>query len=179
MQIEEVGINGVLLIKPKIFGDERGFFFEAWNDKKFKEYGLDLKFVQDNFSNSSYGVLRGLHFQKEHAQGKLVSVSYGSVYDVAVDIRKNSPTFGKWYGVELSAKNNYQLWIEPGLAHGFIVTSETANFHYKCTDYYYPEHEATIKYDDQDLAIDWKVKEIILSEKDKKGISLKEWSNLI
>lgn len=167
MEIIQSPIQGVLLIKPKVFGDKRGLFVETWQKKRYEEAGITLPFVQDNHSRSVYGVLRGLHYQKEHAQGKLVSVSYGSVYDVAVDIRPNSPTFGKWYGVELSADNQWQLWIEPGLAHGFAVTSELAHFHYKCTDYYCPEYEASIAYDDPDLAIDWRIKDPILSDKDK------------
>ncbi len=177
MIVENVGIEGVLLIKPRVFGDHRGCFLETYNQKKYAEIGVSQTFVQDNFSLSAYGVLRGLHFQKEHPQGKLVSVSLGKVYDVAVDIRKNSPTFGKWYGAELSAENRHQLWIEPGLAHGFVVLSEIAHFQYKCTDFYFPEYEATIAYNDLDLNIDWKVENPILSDKDKKGLSLRQWKN--
>ncbi len=178
MIVEEVGIAGVLLIKPKVFGDNRGCFLEMYNDKKYAEIGINLPFVQDNFSMSSYGVLRGLHFQREHPQGKLVSVSHGKVYDVAVDIRKNSPTFGKWFGTMLTAENRHQLWIEPGLAHGFVVLSEVAHFQYKCTDYYYPEYEVSIAYNDKDLNIDWQISNPILSDKDKNGISLVDWKNI-
>lgn len=176
MEIVQSPIQGVILIKPKVFGDKRGLFVETWQKKRYEEAGITLPFVQDNHSRSVYGVLRGLHYQREHAQGKLVSVSYGSVYDVAVDIRPNSPTFGKWYGVELSADNQWQLWIEPGLAHGFAVTSETAHFHYKCTDYYYPEYEASIAYNDPELAIDWGIiKTPVLSDKDKTAPSFADY----
>lgn len=175
MEIEQSPIQGVMLIKPKIFGDRRGLFVETWQKKRYEEIGIDLPFVQDNHSRSVYGVLRGLHYQREHAQGKLVSVSLGSVYDVAVDIRPDSPTFGKWYGVELTAENQWQLWIAPGLAHGFVVTSEIAHFHYKCTDYYHPECEASIHYADPDLNIFWGIDNPILSEKDKAAQSFKEY----
>ncbi len=179
MEVIASPIQGVTLIKPKVFGDSRGLFVETWQQKRYEEAGIRFPFVQDNHSRSVYGVLRGLHLQKEHSQGKLVSVSYGSVFDVAVDIRKDSPTFGKWYGVELTADNQWQLWIEPGLAHGFVVTSEIAHFHYKCTDYYYPEFETSIYYADKDLAIEWPVKEVILSEKDKKAMSFADYRNTI
>ena len=174
MEVENVGIEGLLLIKPKVFGDERGFFVETWHQERYAKMGLVLPFVQDNHSTSRYGVLRGLHFQTENAQGKLVSVSYGSVFDVAVDIRKGSKTFGKWYGVHLSAENQWQLWLEPGFAHGFVVTSEIAHFHYKCTSYYDPKHEGAIRYDDPDIAIEWPVKNFIVSDKDKNSKTLKE-----
>ena len=174
MEVENVGIEGVLLIKPKVFGDERGFFVETWHQQRYLDIGLTLPFVQDNHSTSRYGVLRGLHYQTEQAQGKLVSVSYGSVFDVAVDIRKGSKTFGKWFGAHLSAENQWQLWVEPGLAHGFVVTSEKAHFHYKCTSYYAPQYEAAIRYDDPDLAIEWPIKDFIVSDKDKNGKTLKE-----
>ncbi len=175
MEIEQSPIQGVMLIKPKIFGDHRGLFVETWQKKRYEEIGIDLPFVQDNHSRSVYGVLRGLHYQREHAQGKLVSVSLGSVYDVAVDIRPDSPTFGKWYGVELTAENQWQLWIAPGLAHGFVVTSEIAHFHYKCTDYYHPECEASIYYADPDLNVYWGIDNPVLSEKDKNAQSFKEY----
>lgn len=175
MIIEPTTIAGVVLIKPKVFGDQRGFFVETWNKKRYEELGINLDFVQDNHSTSGYGVLRGLHSQKEHAQGKLVSVSYGSVFDVAVDIRPHSPTFGKWYGVELSAENQWQLWIEPGLAHGFVVTSERAHFHYKCTDFYYPEYELGIHYNDPTLNIAWPIKDVIVSEKDANNQSWQDY----
>jgi len=174
MEVEKVGIDGVLLIKPKIFGDARGFFVETWHQQRYAEIGIDLPFVQDNYSSSSYGVLRGLHYQTEQAQGKLVSVSYGSVFDVAVDIRKGSKTFGQWFGTHLSAENQWQLWLEPGFAHGFVVTSETAHFHYKCTSYYAPKYEETIRYDDPDLAIEWPITDVIVSDKDKNSKTMKE-----
>ena len=174
MESEKVGIEGLLLVKPKIFGDARGFFVETWNKKRYAEIGIDVSFVQDNHSTSAYGVLRGLHYQKEHAQGKLVSVSYGSVFDVALDIRRGSKTFGQWFGVELSAENQWQLWIEPGFAHGFVVTSEIAHFHYKCTEYYAPQYEEGIRYDDPDIAIEWGAKDVIVSEKDENNKSFKD-----
>lgn len=167
MEVIQTPIQGVMLIKPKVFGDHRGLFVETWQKKRYEEIGIHYPFVQDNHSRSVYGVLRGLHYQKECPQGKLVSVSLGSVFDVAVDIRPGSPTFGQWYGVELSAENQWQLWIEPGLAHGFAVTSEVAHFHYKCTDYYHPEFEASIYYADPDINIDWGIAAPVLSEKDK------------
>lgn len=173
MEFVQTPIQGVILVKPKIFGDSRGFFVETWQKERYEEIGIKFPFVQDNHSRSVYGVLRGIHYQKEHAQGKLVSVSLGAVFDVAVDIRPNSPTFGKWYGVELTAENQWQLWLEPGLAHGFVVRSEIAHFHYKCTDYYYPQYEASIHFADPDLAIDWGIDNPVLSEKDKIAPSFK------
>ena len=166
MEIVKTPIEGVLLIKPKIWGDERGYFVETWQQKRYSAAGINLPFVQDNQSKSSYGILRGLHFQKTRPQGKLVSVSLGSVFDVAVDIRRDSPTFKQWYGVQLSHANQWQLWIAPGLAHGFVVTSEVAHFHYKCTDYYYPEDEGAIRWDDPQLAISWPVANPKVSAKD-------------
>lgn len=179
MEFEQTSIQGVILVKPKVFGDSRGFFVETWQKERYEEIGLKLPFVQDNHSRSVYGVLRGIHYQREHAQGKLVSVSLGSVFDVAVDIRPNSPTFGKWCGVELTAENQWQLWLEPGIAHGFAVTSEVAHFHYKCTDYYYPEYEASIYFADPDLAINWGIDNPILSEKDKAAPSFKSYCQSI
>ena len=179
MEFERTPIQGVILVKPKIFGDNRVLFVETWQKQRYEEIGIKYPFVQDNHSRSVYGVLRGLHYQKEHAQGKLVSVSLGSVFDIAVDIRPHSPTFGKWYGVELSADNQWQLWIEPGLAHGFAVTSEIAHFHYKCTDYYYPQYEASIHYADPDLGIHWGIANPILSEKDKAAPSFKAYCQSI
>ena len=159
-------IVGVTLIKPKVWGDERGYFVESWQQKRYAEAGIDLPFVQDNHSKSTYGILRGLHFQKTRPQGKLVSVSLGSVFDVAVDIRPGSPTFGQWHGVELSQQNQWQLWVAPGLAHGFVATSEVAHFHYKCTEYYYPEDEAALRWNDPHLNIAWPVANPLLSAKD-------------
>ena len=149
-------LEGVLVLEPKVFGDARGFFFESFNARDFSNATrLDVNFVQDNHSKSAKGVLRGLHYQAEHAQGKLVRVTQGAVFDVAVDIRKGSPTYGQWFGLELSAENKKQLWIPAGLAHGFLVTSDTAEFLYKTTDYYYPEFERSLLWSDPDLAIEW------------------------
>lgn len=156
MKVTRLAIPDVLLIEPRVFGDERGFFFESFNQRAFNQAtGLDLQFVQDNHSKSAQGVLRGLHYQVQNPQGKLVRAAAGEVFDVAVDIRRNSPTFGKWVGQILSADNKHQLWVPPGLAHGFVVLSETAEFLYKTTDYYAPEHERSIAWDDPTLAIKW------------------------
>lgn len=174
MKIEQAGLPGTLLVRPSLFGDERGFFMESWNRARYAEQGLDVDFVQDNLSFSRRGILRGLHFQNPHGQGKLVQVLQGEVYDVAVDIRKGSPTFGKWIGVTLSSENRQQFYVPPGFAHGFVVTSEVALFSYKCTDLYHPEHECSIKWDDPQLKIDWPVESPELSEKDKKGLLLSE-----
>jgi dTDP-4-dehydrorhamnose 3,5-epimerase len=155
-QVTTTPIDGVLLLEPKVFGDARGFFFESFNARDFEQAtGLKETFVQDNHSKSGKGVLRGLHYQVQHAQGKLVRVTQGAVFDVAVDIRQGSPTFGQWFGQELSAENKKQLWIPAGLAHGFMVTSESAEFLYKTTDYYYPEYERSLLWNDRDLAIEW------------------------
>ena len=149
-------IEGVLMLEPRVFGDARGFFFESFNARDFAvATGVDTPFVQDNHSRSAQGVLRGLHYQLQHPQGKLVRVSHGEVFDVVVDIRPGSPTRGQWVGVTLSADNKRQLWIPPGLAHGFLVTSAHAEFLYKTTDYWYPEHERSLLWSDPDLAIDW------------------------
>ena len=174
MQLVPSKIPDVLLIEPRVFGDERGFFFESWNRRALAEQGLQAEFVQDNHSRSQQGVLRGLHYQIQHPQGKLVRVVVGSVYDVAVDLRRSSPTFGQWVGVELSAENKRMLWIPPGFAHGFYVMSEAAEFLYKTTDYWYPEHERTLAWDDPELGIDWPVLEAAprLSAKDREGASL-------
>ena len=157
MKVTTTAIEGVLIIEPKVFGDERGFFFESFNQRAFNEaVGQPVDFVQDNHSRSAKGVLRGLHFQRPpHAQGKLVRVTQGSVFDVAVDIRTGSATFGRLVGMELSGQNHRQLWIPPGLAHGFLVTSDSADFLYKTTDYYRPDSEGSVRWDDPDLAIAW------------------------
>ena len=157
MQVTPTAIADVLLIEPRVFGDERGFFYESFNQRAFDAaIGRAITFVQDNHSRSAKGVLRGLHFQlAPHAQGKLVRVTQGSVFDVAVDIRRDSPTFGRWVGLELSGANHRQLWIPPGLAHGFLVTSESADFLYKTTDYYQPASERAVRWDDPRLAIEW------------------------
>lgn len=178
MNIIETKIHGLLIIEPKVFSDERGWFMESFNEQQFaqafQEIGLSApKFVQDNHSLSHKGVLRGLHFQKPpFAQGKLVRVVQGKVWDVAVDIRKNSPTFGQWVGEELSADNHKQLWIPPGFAHGFITLSDTAEFLYKTTDYYSPEHERAIRWDDPQLAIAWPLSavDIQVSVKDQQAV---------
>ncbi|MFT4240945.1 MAG: dTDP-4-dehydrorhamnose 3,5-epimerase [Acidovorax sp.] len=174
MQVTPQAIPDVLLIEPKVFGDARGFFFESFNQRAFNEAtGTNHQFVQDNHSRSGKGVLRGLHYQVRQPQGKLVRVVSGAVFDVAVDIRKSSPTFGRWVGVELSADNHRQLWVPPGFAHGFVVLSETAEFLYKTTDYYAPEHERCIAWNDAALAIDWHLGgEPRLSAKDAQGVAL-------
>ena len=177
MKVTTTAIEGVLIIEPKVFGDERGFFFESFNQQAFNEaVGQTVDFVQDNHSRSARGVLRGLHFQRPpHAQGKLVRVTQGSVFDVAVDIRADSPTFGRWVGVELSGANHRQMWIPAGLAHGFLVTSDSADFLYKTTDYYRPESEGSVRWDDPDLAIAWPLDGITpsLSAKDAAAPALR------
>jgi len=155
-QVTTTPIEGVLVLEPKVFGDARGFFFESFNARDFEQAtGLKETFVQDNHSKSAKGVLRGMHYQVQHAQGKLVRVTQGSVFDVAVDIRKDSSTFGQWVGLELSSENKKQLWIPAGMAHGFLVTSEIAEFLYKTTDYYHPEHERSLLWNDPAIGIDW------------------------
>ncbi|WP_063656223.1 dTDP-4-dehydrorhamnose 3,5-epimerase [Aliivibrio fischeri] len=175
MKVIDTRIPDVKIIEPSVFGDERGFFMETWNQKQFEELvtGKPTQFVQDNHSKSKKGILRGLHYQTENTQGKLVRVVSGEVFDVAVDIRKASPTFGQWVGEYLSAENKRQLWIPEGFAHGFYVTSEEAEFVYKCTDYYNPNAEVSIRWNDTDLGIAWPLKGlVILSDKDKVGMSL-------
>jgi dTDP-4-dehydrorhamnose 3,5-epimerase len=154
-----------------VFEDQRGFFLESYHRLRFREEGLDAEFVQDNHSRSCRGTLRGLHYQIEHPRGKLCRVVRGEVFDVVVDLRRESPTFGRWAGVVLSEANRRQLYVPPGLAHGFCVLSETADFLYKCTDYYYPQHERTILWNDAALAIDWPIHEPLLAEKDRRGLS--------
>ncbi len=175
MEVVATPIAGVLLIKPKIWGDARGYFVETWQQERYATAGIDLPFVQDNHSKSAYGILRGLHFQKTRPQGKLVNVSLGSVFDVVVDIRRGSPSFGQWHGVELTQDNQWQLWVPPGLAHGFTVTSESAHFHYKCTEYYCPEDEGAIRWNDPDLGVVWPVDQPMLSSKDKIAPSWQEF----
>ncbi|WP_318498380.1 dTDP-4-dehydrorhamnose 3,5-epimerase [Photobacterium leiognathi] len=172
MNVIETDIPDVKIIEPSVFGDERGFFMETWNQKKFEGLvtGKPTQFVQDNHSKSKKSILRGLHYQTENTQGKLVRVVSGEVFDVAVDIRRDSPTFGKWVGVYLSAENKRQLWVPEGFAHGFYVTSDEAEFVYKCTDFYNPLAEHSILWNDPDIGIKWPLKDSpILSEKDKKG----------
>ena len=170
MKLRLTPIKDLVILEPKVFEDSRGYFFEAYNKNAFHELGLDYDFVQDNQSYSTKGVLRGLHFQKHFPQAKLVRVLEGEVFDVAVDLRKNSPTFGKWYGVKLSAENKKMFMIPRGFAHGFLVLSDTAVFSYKCDDFYHPNDEGGIMFDDPDIGIEWpKIDvEYILSEKDKK-----------
>ena len=175
MKVTPTAIPDVLIIEPKVFGDERGFFFESFNQKTFNDItGLDVAFVQDNHSRSARGVLRGLHFQVQQPQGKLVRVVRGAVFDVAVDIRPGSPTFGRWVGEELSEENQRQMWVPPGLAHGFLVTSESADFLYKTTDYYAPAHERSIAWNDPALNIQWPLNGTVpvLSAKDQQAGTL-------
>lgn len=175
MNIIQTDIPDVLIIEPSVFGDERGFFMETWNQQAFTDHGLHMNFVQDNHSRSRQGILRGLHYQIENPQGKLVRVTSGTVYDVAVDIRKSSPTFGQWVGVELSAENHRQFWVPEGFAHAFYVMSESADFQYKCTNFYAPEHERCIRWDAPELAIDWPLvngEAPQLSAKDAEGSTL-------
>ncbi len=176
MKVIATKLPEVLILEPRVFGDERGFFFESFNARAFSEAtGLDRQFVQDNHSRSQKGVLRGLHYQIEHVQGKLVRVTAGEVLDIAVDIRRSSPTFGQWVGVRLSAENARQLWVPEGFAHGFVVLSDSAEFLYKTTDYYTPSAERCIRWDDPDLAIDWELDGAPqLSAKDQQGKSLNE-----
>jgi dTDP-4-dehydrorhamnose 3,5-epimerase len=173
MNVQKCELDGLLVFEPKCFGDARGFFMESWNQQRYQEAGLSADFVQDNLSFSRRGVLRGLHFQNPHPQGKLLQVLLGEVFDVAVDLRRQSPTFGKWHGLTLSAENKRQFYVPPGFAHGFLVLSETALFSYKCTDFYSPKDESTLQWNDPQLGIQWPIKEPTISEKDSKGVSLR------
>jgi len=172
MKVTRTEITDVLILEPKVFGDARGFFLESYNEKVFREAtGLALDFVQDNHSRSGRGVLRGLHYQLKQPQGKLVRVVRGAVFDVAVDVRRSSPTFGKWVGTELTEDNHRQFWVPPGFAHGFVVLSETADFLYKTTDYYAPAHERCIVWNDPEIGIEWPFGGTpLVSEKDAKGL---------
>jgi dTDP-4-dehydrorhamnose 3,5-epimerase len=177
MKFTKTPIADVMLIEPHVFGDARGFFMETWQAEKFKAAGIDAVYVQDNHSRSSQWTLRGLHLQVQHTQGKLVRVALGSVFDVVVDLRRTSLSFGVWWGVELSAENHRMLWVPPGLAHGILVTSEYADFLYKCTDFYSPEHERTLAWDDASLNIRWPLPANVapkLSVKDARGASFAE-----
>ncbi|MDG0796875.1 dTDP-4-dehydrorhamnose 3,5-epimerase [Pectobacterium punjabense] len=175
MQIIDTAVYGAKIIQPKVFGDARGFFLETFEKKRYqKMLDIDLDFVQDNHSRSSKGVLRGLHFQRTKPQGKLVHVVRGEVFDVAVDIRPNSPTYGVWEGIILSEENKTQFWLPPGLAHGFVVLSEFADFEYKCTDYYDPSDEGCLLWNDPELGIEWPISAPLLSEKDKLGKLFKD-----
>jgi dTDP-4-dehydrorhamnose 3,5-epimerase len=175
MKVIPCPLEGLLLIEPSVFGDNRGFFLESWNQRRYRDAGITLDFVQDNFSFSCRGTLRGMHFQNPLAQGKLVSVCQGEVWDVAVDIRRRSPTFGRWFGVTLSAENKCQLYAPPGFAHGFVVLSESALFHYKCTDFYSPKDELGFRWDDPAVGIQWlPVEHPVLSQRDAASPRLSE-----
>lgn len=174
MKISETILPGVLVIEPEIHGDDRGFFLESFQVARYRDAGIDLPFVQDNHSRSQRGVLRGLHFQRTRPQGKLVRVTRGAVYDVAVDINPASPTCGQYVGLELSDVNHKQLWIPPGYAHGFCVLSEVADFEYKCTDFYFPEDEGGLLWNDPDVGISWPIAEPKLSQKDKNNPTLRQ-----
>ncbi|HVO86942.1 MAG TPA: dTDP-4-dehydrorhamnose 3,5-epimerase [Casimicrobiaceae bacterium] len=169
MRVVATDIPDVRIVEPRVFGDDRGFFFESWNARTLAEQGIDATFVQDNHSRSRRGVLRGLHYQIEHAQGKLVRVVEGEVFDVAVDLRRSSPTFGRHVALLLSASNKLMLWVPPGFAHGFVVVSESADFLYKTTDYWYPEHERTLQWNDPALRIRWPIEDPQLAVKDQQG----------
>lgn len=174
MMFEPTPLEGVYLIKPKVFGDSRGFFMESWSAATFREAGFDLDFVQDNHSRSAHGILRGMHYQMEHTQGKLVRVATGAVFDAVVDMRSDSPTLGQWYGVTLSDENHHMLWVPPGFAHGFYVLSEFADFQYKCTDTYHPQSEISLAWNDPAVGIEWPVPEgeaPLLSGKDEQGMA--------
>ena len=179
MNVIQTPLKDCVIIEPKVFGDSRGFFLEAWHKEKYEDAGIKGSFVQDNRSRSSRNVLRGLHFQKTKPQGKLVSVIRGEVYDVAVDLRQDSDTFGQYVGVLLSGEKNNQLYVPPGFAHGFCVLSDYADFHYKCTDFYDPKDEGGIIWNDPDIAIDWPITSPLLSEKDIKLITLAEYKKTL
>ena len=177
MQIITTPIPDVLVLEPRVFGDERGFFFESWNQREFARLGLPAHFVQDNHSKSARGILRGLYYQTQQVQGKLVRVVAGEVFDVAVDMRRGSPTLGRWAGALLSAANRRMMWIPPGFAHGFYVTADSAEFVYKCTDFYAPEHEVALRWDDPAIGIPWPLVDgqpPLLSAKDAAGLSFAE-----
>jgi len=176
MKIVQTAIPDLLIFEPTVHGDARGYFMETWRQSHFDEQGIALQFVQDNQSSSSQGTLRGLHYQLQHPQGKLARVMSGEVFDVAVDMRKSSASFGKWFGLVLSGENKKQLWIPPGFAHGFYVLSESAELFYKCTDYYHPEDDHSLRWDDETVAINWPLlgSPPLLSDKDRNGKSLNE-----
>lgn len=178
MDIEATPLSGVVLLRPRVFGDERGFFLESWNKRSFADVGITADFVQDNHSRSRRGILRGLHFQTEHTQGKLVRVTAGEVYDVAVDLRADSPTCGEWYGCTLSASGSEMLWVPPGFAHGFYVLSETADFLYKCTDYYHPQSEISLAWDDPRVGIDWPLIDGTAPELSAKDAEARAWGEI-
>ena len=178
MKFEPTPLEDVYLLQPQVFGDQRGFFLESWNDAAFSEAGFDIRFVQDNHSRSARGILRGLHYQTEHTQGKLVRVASGEVFDVVVDLRRGSKTLGQWHGVHLSAENHHMLWVPPGFAHGFYVISEYADFLYKCTDIYHPDSEVSLAWDDPTIGVKWPLVEgetPQLSAKDAQGLA---WTDI-
>ncbi len=178
MKFEPTPLAGVYLLHPRVFGDARGFFLESWNANTFREAGFDLRFVQDNHSRSARGILRGMHYQTEHTQGKLVRVTSGEVFDAVVDLRRSSPTLGRWYGVTLSAENHRMLWVPPGFAHGFLVTSDYADFQYKCTDVYHPGSEISLAWNDPTVGIEWPLpagEQPRLSDKDSRGLA---WADI-
>ena len=175
MKVTESGIKGVFIIEPDVYEDDRGFFMETFHNERYRKLlGINLDFVQDNISRSSKNVLRGMHFQKNYPQGKLVKASRGEILDVIVDLRKDSLTYGTWQSFRLSEQNKLQVWIPPGFAHGFLVMSDSADFEYKCTEYYHPEDELCLLWNDPEVAIDWPIDDPILSEKDKQGLFLKD-----
>ena len=177
MNFLETTLKDVYVLEPKVFGDPRGFFLETWNRRTFRDAGFDLDFVQDNHSHSAQGILRGMHYQTEHTQGKLVRVTAGEVFDVAVDLRRSSPTLGQWFGVTLSAQNHRMLWVPPGFAHGFCVTSDYADFMYKCTDIYHRDSEVCLAWDDPTVGIEWPLpagEPPKLSDKDAQGLRWEE-----
>ncbi len=177
MRFMPTAIPDVVVVEPDVFGDARGFFLETWHEAKFREGGIDAEFVQDNHSRSRQGILRGLHYQIERPQGKLVRVVTGRVFDVAVDLRRSSPSFGRWFGEELSEDNHRMLWVPPGFAHGFYVLSESADFVYKCTEFYAPEHERCIRWDDPEVGVDWPIPTHaapLVSAKDADGVAFSE-----
>ena len=175
MKVTESGIKGVFIIEPDVYEDDRGFFMETFHNERYRKLlGINLDFVQDNISRSSKNVLRGMHFQKNYPQGKIVKASRGEILDVVVDLRKGSPTYGTWESFRLSEKNKLQVWIPPRFAHGFLVMSDSADIDYKCTEYYHPEDELCLMWNDPEVAIDWTINDPILTEKDKKGLSLKD-----
>ena len=175
MKVTESGIKGVYTIEPDVYEDDRGFFMETFHIERYRKLlGTNLDFVQDNISRSSKNVLRGMHFQRNYPQGKIVKASRGEILDVIVDLRKDSPTYGTWESFKLSEQNKLQVWIPPGFAHGFLVLSDSADFEYKCTEYYHPEDEHCLIWNDPEVAIDWPIKEPILSAKDRKGLFLKD-----
>lgn len=174
MEVTTTELPGVVLIQPRVFGDARGFFLETYHEARYAAAGIRLPFVQDNWSRSVRGTLRGLHFQEPHAQGKLVQVVSGAVFDVAVDVRRGSPTFGRWVGFELSAENKWQLWVPPGFAHGFVVVSDVADFLYKCTALYRPDAERSVAWNDPDIAVRWPIVEPLLSARDAAAPRLRD-----